>query len=45
MQTYYPIRLVSHPEIKKKKELVLIPLIFLSLFISGYFIYLFIYFF
>ena len=30
---------------KKKKELVLIPLIFLSFFISSYFIYLFIYFF
>ena len=43
MQTYYPIRLVSHPEIKKK-ELVLIPLIFLSFFISSYFIYLFFFF-
>ena len=43
MQTYYPILLVSHPEIKKKKELVLIPLIFLSFFISSYFIYLFIF--
>ena len=44
MQTYYPIRLVLHPEIKKKKELVPIPLNFLSFFISSYFMYLFFFF-
>ena len=33
LQTYNPILSVSHPEAKKKKELVLIPLIFLSFFL------------
>ena len=31
MQTHYPIHSVSHPETKKRKELVLIPLIFFFL--------------
>ena len=44
MQTYYPILWVSHPEVKKKKELVLIPLIFFCPFFTFLVIYLFLFF-